>query len=342
MANRPTIEDLARESGVSVATVDRVLNGRAKVRQETSRQVYDAAIKIGYHAAGLIKQRMDAHKPEYHLGFVFHKEGQDFYRNLKDAFEKAARYYNAARIEVEIAFVPNHSPAEFANIIAQLGERNQALGAIAIDHHQVTEMVRKLQTRNVPVFSLLNDFAQGVRQSYIGLNNVRVGRGTAWMLSKIARLGKVALFVGGHRWHGHELRETGFRSFFREYAPQFTLLDTLVNLETRQLTYEAMLDLLQRHKDLTAVYCAGGGMEGAIQAVRELRPPDEIAMVVNEDTPITRQALLERYLVMANVTPLADLAHETITQMVRAIETPTPSILGQTFLQQNFLFPEMI
>ena len=85
--------------------------------------------------------------------------------------------------------------------------------------------------------------------------------------------GKIAVFVGGYRWHGHELRETGFRSYFREYAPQFTVLDTLVNLETRQLTYEATLDLLRRHPDLRGIYCAGGGMEGAIAALREARAP---------------------------------------------------------------------
>ncbi len=43
------------------------------------------------------------------------------------------------------------------------------------------------------------------------------------------------------------MREAGFRSYFREFAPQFHILDTLVNLETRQLTYEATLDLLARH-----------------------------------------------------------------------------------------------
>ena len=37
MARRPTIEDVAREAGVSVATVDRVLNNRARVREETRR-----------------------------------------------------------------------------------------------------------------------------------------------------------------------------------------------------------------------------------------------------------------------------------------------------------------
>ncbi|NKF34006.1 LacI family transcriptional regulator, partial [Pseudomonas sp. BGM005] len=54
---RPTISDLARASGVSVATVDRVLNGRHRVREETARRVYDAAQSIGYHAVGLIRQR---------------------------------------------------------------------------------------------------------------------------------------------------------------------------------------------------------------------------------------------------------------------------------------------
>jgi LacI family transcriptional regulator len=67
---------------------------------------------------------------------------------------------------------------------------------------------------------------------------------------------------GGYRWHGHELREAGFRSWFREFAPQFQMLDTLVNLETRQLTYEATLDLLNRQRSFRGMYVAGGGMEG--------------------------------------------------------------------------------
>ena len=83
--------------------------------------------------------------------------------------------------------------------------------------------------------------------------------------------GKLAVFVGGYRWHGHELRETGFRSYLREYAPDFSVLDTMVNLETRQLTYEATLNLLDRNPDLRGLYCAGGGMEGAIAALRETR-----------------------------------------------------------------------
>ena len=43
MARRPTMKDVAREAGLSVATVDRALNGRSTVREETLRKIARAA-----------------------------------------------------------------------------------------------------------------------------------------------------------------------------------------------------------------------------------------------------------------------------------------------------------
>ena len=44
---RPTVSDVAKKAGVSVATVDRVLNRRAPVKGETARRVLDAAQALG-------------------------------------------------------------------------------------------------------------------------------------------------------------------------------------------------------------------------------------------------------------------------------------------------------
>ena len=105
---------------------------------------------------------------------------------------------------------------------------------VAVDYPTVTAAVEELKEKGVPVFALLSDFAAGVRESYVGLNNRKAGRTAAWMIAKTAkRPGKVAVFIGSHRFHGQELREIGFRCYFREYAPEFELLDTMVNLETR-------------------------------------------------------------------------------------------------------------
>ncbi len=156
------------------------------------------------------------------------------------------------------------------------------------------------------------------------------------------RPGKIAIFVGGHRWHGHELRETGFRSYFREHRPDATVLDTLVNLETRQLTYEATLDLLSRHPDLCGFYCAGGGMEGAIAALRETRAPGEVALVVNELTPESRIALAERYVTMVIGTPVDTLCRALVRLAAQTLKQDAAPLPGQLFLDPALYLPESV
>ncbi|MBS0125439.1 LacI family DNA-binding transcriptional regulator [Thetidibacter halocola] len=343
MARRPTITDVAEAAGVSVATVDRVLNGRARVREETARRVYQAAREIGYHAASLIGQRMTADLPEIRFGFVFHKERQAFWQAMRAAAEAAVQAAPGIRGRAEFAFATSQAPSEFARLMKEMARRCDVLAATAVAHHDVTEAVTTVQDSGTPCFALLNDFAQGVRHSYAGLNNLKAGRIAGQMLATaIHKPGKMAVFVGGYRWHGHELRETGFRSYLREFAPEFSVLDTMVNLETRQLTYEATLNLLDRQPDLRGLYCAGGGMEGAIAALREVRRPGDVAMVVHELTPESRAALADRYVTMAIATPLSRLFAETVSLMSAAAQSDRPAVPGQHFLNPDLYLPESI
>ncbi|MEO5614038.1 MAG: LacI family DNA-binding transcriptional regulator [Cypionkella sp.] len=343
MANRPTIHDVAREAGVSTATVDRVLNAREKVREDTARRVYEAARLVGYHAAPLIGQRVTMELPRLRLGVVLHKERQAFYQSFKSELERAVTNVVGLRASVIIEFASSQTPADFTGLMEDMADRVDAIAATAVTHPDVTDAVTRLNAKGIPCFALLNDFAQGVRQNYLGLNNMKIGRIAAYMIATTCHQpGKIAVFVGGYRWHGHELRETGFRSYFREYAPQFSILDTLVNLETRQLTYEATLDLLNRHPDLRGIYCAGGGMEGAIAAISEMRQPGEVALVVNELTPESRAALISRYVTMAIATPLARLCGDLIELASEAVRDGIQPLQGQHFLQPDLYLPESV
>lgn len=343
MARRPTIQDIATEAGVSVATVDRVLNGRLKVREETARKVSAAAHRIGYHATNLIEQRLRADLPEVRMGFVLQKEKQAFYRTLTAEIEAAASAAPGIRGKAVIEYAGSQAPGEVSAMMKILGARVDVIGATAVNHQLVTEAVRELSARETQTFALFSDFAQGERLAYIGTNNLKFGRTAAWMLGTAARRpGKIAIFVGGHRWHGHELRETGLRSFFREVRPQFRVLDTLVNLETRQLTYEATLDLLSRHPDVVGLYLAGGGMEGAIQALREVRDPGDVALVVNELTPDSRLALADGYVTMVMSTPLRPLCAELVRLMAATVIGDPAQVPGQHFMDPLIHVPESV
>lgn len=343
MGSRPTIADLAAKAGVSVATVDRVLNGRHRVREDTARRVYEAANAIGYHAAALIRQRMTADLPELDLGFLLQKEHQPFYqafaRELQLAVDSAAGF----RGRTHFRFVKEQTPSDVSEGLEALAGRCKAIALTSLDHHTVTKTVESLKARGIPVFSLLSDFAQGVRESYVGLNNMKVGRTAAWLISRTARRpGKVAIFVGSHRWHGHELRETGFRSFFREHAPQFQVLEALVNLETRQVTHEATLNLLGRHPDITGFYVAGGGMEGAISALREEPPAELPSVIVNELTPESAAALQDHLVTGVIATPLPQLCRALVDLMAASVRNGPSETPGQLFLSFNLHVPESL
>lgn len=343
MASRPTIADLAKAANVSVATVDRVLNGRHKVREDTARRVYEAASAIGFHAVSLLRQRVFEGMAQYRLGFVLQKPEQYFYQAFAREIQAAVENHPGIRGIAHIEFSANQTPAELSERLREVGGRNQAVAMACPDYPALTVVAEDLKARGVPLFSLLSDFASGVRESYVGLNNRKAGRTAAWMIAKTARKpGKVAVFVGSHRFHGHELREIGFRSYFREHAPEFEVLDTLVNLETSQITHEATLDLLHRHPDLVGFYVAGGGMEGAISAIREEKLQGKVIVVVNELTPESRSALADDIVTLAITTPLQHLCRELVRLMVAAIENGPADVPGQTFLPFEMYVPENI
>ncbi|MBV0912293.1 LacI family DNA-binding transcriptional regulator [Anianabacter salinae] len=342
MARRPTVQDVAREAGVSVTTVDRALNGRSRVREETMRKIAQAAHKVGYHARGLIERNLDVAVPEMTFGFLLIKKSQEFYQNFAREIELAVASRGDIRGKAIIRFAFSQSPDDFAAGLRGLSGCD-AIAATAVNHQRLTQVVSELKGQGVPVFSLLNDFAQGVRRNYLGMNNMKIGRTAAWIITRtVPQPGKLAIFVGGNRWHGHDLREVGFRSYVRENAPGFTVLDSLVNLETRQLTYEATLDLVGRHHDLKGIYVAGGGMEGAIAALREIHATPRVALVVNEATKDSRAALSDGYATMVISTPLAALCADLVDLMVHSVREGDDGISGQHFLDPHIVLPEML
>jgi len=340
---RPTIRDIAEAAGVGAATVDRALNGRGNVSPRTTAAIADAARRIGYPLAGSALGAAAQERPAVTLGFVLHKSGQAFYGDFAREIERASAACPGAAVTADIRFSPSQAPEDFAAEIARASESGAAVAATAINHPTLTRLAERLRDEGRPVFALLNDFAGRAGAGYFGLDNMKAGRIAGWtMATALQRCCRVAVFVGGSRWHGQALRETGFRSALREHAPQIEMADTVVNLETRQVTYEATLGLLQRHGDLAGLYVAGGGMEGAITALRETRPKGKVALIVNELTTESRAALADRYALMVIATPLAELCRKLVDRMVSAATGSSEAPSDPAIFEPRLYLPESV
>lgn len=108
---RPTVHDIAAKAGVSLATVDRVLNGRPGVRAVTRARVEDAIERLGYvrdvAAANLAKGRV------YPLVFIIPEGENPFMRGLEAEVRLAATRSSLERTRIAVVHVPRSMPARW-------------------------------------------------------------------------------------------------------------------------------------------------------------------------------------------------------------------------------------
>lgn len=318
---RSTIRDLAQEASVSVSTVNRVLAGDNTVRDHTVQQVKDAAERIGYYGIRAIQAKIISRKPRLRFGFILHQPTRKFYKMIGAALETAAHAHSDQEIETEIFYAEDLAPQVIAAKLIELGERCNAVGVVTAVHPLVTNAVTALQAKNVPVFALISQLSQADGVNYVGLDNWKLGRASAWAFHHICKTpGKIGVLVGNYRYRCQEMNEIGFRSYFREMAPEFTILEPLATFEINAVAEEMTEHLIKDHPDLVGLFIAGGGISGAMNALRTLGKSGKIMGVGFDLTDNTRAGLLDGTLTMVLGHPLERLAQETITGMLRVIK----------------------
>lgn len=331
MVKRPTIQDLAEASGVSVATVDRVLNRRLPVREDTAMRVVAAAEAIGFHATGLLRQRLKE-TPKRTFGFLLQKRNDEFYRNFAAELAAATKEASAIQGRAAVEFMDDIVPATIAARIREAAQRCDALAVVAVDHPLVNEAIAEASRAGKHIITLLSDVTAPERTAYLAVDSRRAGRTAAWAISRLSQSpGKIGILLGSHRYLSQELAEVSFRSYMREHATEFQLLEPLVNLEDPRIAYEAIVDMIGSNPGLAGIYVAGGGAEGLIQALRDEGAGSRIVAVCNELTAMTRSALIDGTLDMVLATPVQDIARRAVDIMARACAGE--SLEGQHIVQ---------
>jgi len=318
---RPTIHDLAKAAGVSVSTVNRIVGGAGGVREATMRHVRDVAAEIGFYGLGAIDSRLSAARPRYRFGVLLQQPTRTFYQNLAQALRAAAERPGGSVVELQIEFLDELAPQNIAARLLALGEACQAVAVVAAVHPLITQTVETLQQRGVPVFALISPLGATGNVHYVGLDNWKVGRTAAWAVAHMCAVpAKLGILVGNHRYRCQEMNESGFRSYFREYAPAFTLLEPLSTFESSAVAGEMTERLLREHPDLAGLYVAGGGISGALAALRGSGRAGKIVIVGYELMDNTRAALIDGTLTLVISHPLPRLSDELLLGMIRACD----------------------
>ncbi|MFN3972366.1 MAG: LacI family DNA-binding transcriptional regulator [Gemmobacter sp.] len=337
---RPTVNDIAREAGVSLATVDRVLNARPGVRAQTAEAVNDAIRRLGYvrdvAAANLARQRV------YRFVYVLPDVPSQFVAGLRAAITEAARGLIAERSEVSVLTVPPRDP--HALVLALDAAMAGPLDGVAVMAHEtpeVRDVIARLKARRVAVVSLVTDQPKAARDHFVGIDNIAAGRTGGTLLGRFAgaRPGRVAVVVSSMLARDMVERRLGFDAVLAE---RFAHLDPLPSVEGHDdsgLTARVTAACLAANPDVVALYVAGAGTRGVTEAVAAAGMAGRVVLVAHELTPFTRAALGDGRIDAVIAQDAGHIARSSL-RLLRAGADGTPIDAAQERIRIHILLRE--
>lgn len=287
---RATVHDVAREASVSLATVDRVLNGRPGVRRATAEKVEAAIAALDFRrdlSASLLARSRDLN-----VHFLIPDGANEFMENLGHAIRRYARTARTERLRVETTLLRALDAEGLAAHLDALTPKTCDCAIIvATDDAAVSRAVDSAGRRGIQVVTLVSDLPASSRRHFVGIDNVAAGRTAAALLGRFCpQGGSIGLIAGSLGLRDHADRVVGFTAVMAEEFPGLNIIGPLEGHDADDET-EALTRQLLGAPDLVGLYNLGAGNAGFVTALQQSGRAGAVRVVAHELTDTARNAL---------------------------------------------------
>jgi LacI family transcriptional regulator len=282
MGKDVTIKDVAREAGVSLMTVSRVLNNRPDVSPNTRQRVQQVIEQLGFAPSELARSL--SHGRSSTLGVI--SSGLEFYgpsRTLVGIEMQADDLGYSLMVRLLHSPLDSRGERALNDLIAhQVAGIIWAVAEIGDQREWLYQHLHEIAT---PVVFL--NINPRLDTTSVAVNNRMGGRLAAdHLLASGYR--KIGIISGPQEWWEARERELGWREILSKAG-----VGNLQNMKengdwTAASGYTAMMKLLERAPEMEAVFVSNDSMAlGALQAaaVSGRSVPQELAVVGFDDIP---------------------------------------------------------
>jgi LacI family transcriptional regulator len=299
-----TIRDVAREAGVSVATVSRVLNNSQLVSSETRDAVMKAVSLLGYrpnaNAQALATQSSET------IGVVVMDVSDSFFGALVKAVDTVAQQHQKY---VLIGNSYHEAEKERNAIEVLIRQRCNALivHSKALGDDELIDFMK-----HIPGMVVINRTVPGYAHRCVGLDNVS---GAMMATRTLLNNGhqRIGYLASSHAIEDDTLRREGWRRALQEQG--INPSDAWIGTGTPDMQggEAAMVELLGRNLGLSAVFAYNDSMAaGALTALKDngIAVPQQLSLIGFDDIPIARYTDPQLTTVRYPIASMAKLATE--------------------------------
>lgn len=255
---RKRLMHVAELAGVSLSTVDRVLNERGSVSDTKRRKVLMAAKSLGINRTlpspihGLLR-----------IDLIIVDSPSDHFRRLNAAFSRQADMLKS-RLVLQRYIWNERSPEELLHYITAPRTGRQGLIVVAHDTPDIRRALEAQIDAGIPVILLTSSLSGLTGATYIGVDNYTAGRSAGSLLTKWlpAKQAKVLLITNSLLYEAHRQRVQGFLDVMRARAPELKVSQALECHDDDALNGLAVRKALQKDPELAAIYTTGSGSAG--------------------------------------------------------------------------------
>lgn len=325
-----TLEDIARQTGVSRSTVSRVVNDQPNVRADVRQRVLDAIRESGYRPHAAARTLASQHSSTlglilpHSVSFFF---TDPYYAHLTKGIAQACNQYGYT-----LALFLVGSKEDEETIFPRICRRGMLDGVVVQSgHHGDQGIIGRMVDVSMPLVVLGRPFRSD-NVSYIDIDNINAAYHA---VNHLARLGRrrIGTIAGPANSTVGLDRLEGYRKAITERGLE---MDERLILEgdfTEAGGYYAMQKMLPANPD--AVFAASDVMAlGAIHAIRDagLRIPEDVAIVGFDDLPLATLSDLQITTVRQPVVQFGIKAVEALIDQIENGNTAPRRIIMDTEL----------
>ena len=337
---KPTTKDLAKTAGVSLATVDRVLNRRGGVRQATVERVTTAIRALNYvrnlSAANL------ARSTEYRLMFLLPDHDDEFTDMIHMAIGEANVSMAHERTTVSVIRVPANDPHHIAQEVDGLSaDKVDGVAIMAPETAQVRDAILRLDVRGIAVVAFASNQPNAQSAYFVGINNEAAGRTAGQLIARFTgeRQGTVLAVTETMQSRDSQERRLGYDAIMAKYAPRLLVRPSMETYADAARTAKIVAAALRNNPEIVGIYLMHHDISETMQAIEAQGVLQKYVIIGHELTQYTRARLIDGTMAAVLTQDVGHLVRSSI-RVLKARITRVGTVASQERIRIEIILRE--